>query len=148
MNEYLELKTIEERINWLQKNGSQVSCEEVIKAHLLKGVEVTETDGKSLTKTWGEIEKLIAVHDYEFYVSFEIEKKTDNILDLLLISKFVQNPPCYSTKLFRCIAAAHNLKDDSELVFFNANVNGEQKVAIKVEDSKGISLYNLSTSPY
>ena len=148
MNEYLELKTIEEKINWLQKNGSQVSCEEVIKAHLLKGLEVTETDGKSLTKTWGEIEKLIAVHGYEFYTSFEIEKKTDNILDLLLISKFVQNPPCYSTKLFRCIAKEHRLKNDDKFVFFNANVNGDKKVVIKIEDTTGVSLYDISTSPY
>lgn len=148
MKNFQKFDTIQDELNYLKDSGEEVSCEKVLKAHAVTADEVIEIEGQALSKSVADVEKLIGKYGYEFYTTFDIDRQTNDILDLMLISKFVLDPPCYSTKLLRCIIKANHLNNDDNFVFFNAAIAGEKKIVIKVEDASGASLYDISQSPY
>lgn len=148
MKNFQKFDTIQDELNYLKDSGEEVSCEKVLKAHAVTADEVIEIEGQALSKSVADVEKLIGKYGYEFYTTFDIDRQTNDILDLVLISKFVLDPPCYSTKLLRCIIKANHLNNDDNFVFFNAAIAGEKKIVIKVEDASGASLYDISQSPY
>ncbi len=148
MKNFQKFDTIQDELNYLKDSGEEVSCEKVLKAHAVTADEVIEIEGRALSKSVADVEKLIGKYGYEFYTTFDIDRQTNDILDLVLISKFVLDPPCYSTKLLRCIIKANHLNNDDNFVFFNAAIGGEKKIVIKVEDASGASLYDISQSPY
>lgn len=148
MKNFQKFDTIQDELNYLKDSGEEVSCEKVLKAHAVTADEVIEIEGRPLSKSVADVEKLIGKYGYEFYTTFDIDRQTNDILDLVLISKFVLDPPCYSTKLLRCIIKANHLNNDDNFVFFNAAIGGEKKIVIKVEDASGASLYDISQSPY
>jgi hypothetical protein len=148
MKNFQKFDTIQDELNYLKDSGEEVSCEKVLKAHAVTADEVIEIEGRALSKSVADVEKLIGKYGYEFYTTFDIDRQTNDILDLVLISKFVLDPPCYSTKLLRCVIKANHLNSDDNFVFFNAAIGGEKKIVIKVEDASGASLYDISQSPY
>ena len=148
MKNFQKFDTIQDELNYLKDSGEEVSCEKVLKAHAVTADEVIEIEGRALSKSVADVEKLIGKYGYEFYTTFDIDRQTNDILALVLISKFVLDPPCYSTKLLRCIIKANHLNNDDNFVFFNAAIAGEKKIVIKVEDASGASLYDISQSPY
>lgn len=151
LEEYNELKTVDEKAEWLRNNGKSV-CENILNegiknSHTVKISDITSTNNNSsYTIKWKDIEPLIGNYFYDRYVTFDIVN--DKIRGLKLISKFRADIPCYSIPFIKYLNKEHSLNPESEIEFKLAEIFKSEKVIILVKDtSNTIFIYDYSDEP-
>ena len=150
LSRYDLLNDVEEKAEWLRKNGANVCQDELNyrarKDHFVNDASIfSPTSGNPLVVKWSQIKLLIKKDIYENYITFDIDSH-NNIKTITTKTRYTKYPYCFSMPLFRGIDKEMMLTDDSEFTFMTAHVGSTPAIFFKV--TKDISRPNTDFAYY
>jgi len=129
----------EAKAKWLHDNGRSV-CEDILYErtlveHRIKNPSTVEpASGKPFKIMWKDLKALTSELYYEVYIGFNIDTKSKDIKNLILMPEFNSDRICFSPTLFNAVAKKEAFKDDTMIEFINAKSEKTEKV-VMVTDS-------------